>query len=186
MTTKQASPSKLEIGIQFASAAIEQKVLAIASLAVIKKWVKAAVPLNGLITLRFVNAAEGKKLNFAFRNKDYATNVLTFPYELSKKTLAADIIFCLPVIQKEASDQSKAMKAHLAHLIIHGCLHAQGLDHENNVEAKKMENKEIIFLKSLGFANPYTPNWGGFNAIFIEFTYFYDILGICLTPINPF
>ena len=157
MATKQVSPSKLEIDIQFASAAIEDKVLAIASLSVIKKWVKAAVQLNGLITLRFVNAAEGKKLNFAFRNKNYATNVLTFPYELSKKTIAADIIFCLPVIQKESSDQSKAVKAHLAHLIIHGCLHAQGLDHESNKEAKRMEGKEIALLKSLGFTNPYAP-----------------------------
>ena len=157
MTSKQASPSKLEIDIQFASAAIEDKVLAITSLAAIKKWVKSAVQLNGLITLRFVNAAEGKKLNFAFRNKDYATNVLTFPYELSKKTIAADIIFCLPVVQKEASDQSKAVKAHLAHLIIHGCLHAQGLDHENDKDAKKMEGKEITLLKSLGFTNPYAP-----------------------------
>ena len=157
MTGKQASPSKLEIDIQFASAAIEDKVLAITSLAAIKKWVKSAVQLNGLITLRFVNAAEGKKLNFAFRNKDYATNVLTFPYELSKKTIAADIIFCLPVVQKEASDQSKAVKAHLAHLIIHGCLHAQGLDHENDKDAKKMEGKEITLLKSLGFTNPYAP-----------------------------
>ena len=157
MASKQVSPSKLEIDIQFASTAIEDKVLTIASLAVIKKWVKSAVQLNGLITLRFVNAAEGKKLNFAFRNKDYATNVLTFPYELTKKTLAADLIFCLPVIQKEASEQNKTVKAHLAHLIIHGCLHAQGLDHENDKEAKKMEGKEIIILKSLGFTNPYTP-----------------------------
>jgi probable rRNA maturation factor len=157
MTTKKVPPSKLEIDIQFASTAIEDKVLAIASLAAIKKWVKLAAPLNGLITLRFVNVSEGKKLNFAFRNKDYATNVLTFPYELTKKSLAADLIFCLPVIQKEASEQDKAVKAHLAHLIIHGCLHAQGLDHENDKEAKKMEVKEIILLKSLGFTNPYAP-----------------------------
>ena len=157
MSSKQASPSKLEIEIQFASAAIEEKVFAIASQAAIKKWVKAVVGLNGLITLRFVNAAEGKKLNFAFRNKDYATNVLTFPYELSNKTLTADIIFCLPVIQKEAAEQKKAVKAHLAHLIIHGCLHAQGLDHESDQEAKKMEVKEIALLTSMGFANPYAP-----------------------------
>lgn len=157
MTSKQASPSKLKIDIQFASTAIEDKVLTIASQVTIKKWVKTAVGLNGLITLRFVNAVEGKKLNFAFRKKDYATNVLTFPYELSNQRLTADIVFCLPVIQKEASEQSKVMKAHLAHLIIHGCLHAQGLDHESNKEAKKMESQEIILLTSLGFANPYTP-----------------------------
>jgi len=155
MTTKKVSPSKLEIDIQFASAAIEEKVLTIVSSAAIKKWVKTAIQLNGFITLRFVNATEGKKLNFNFRNKDYATNVLTFPYELNKNTLAADIVFCLPVIQKEALEQAKAVKAHLAHLIIHGCLHAQGLDHESDTEAKKMENKEIKILKSLGFDNPY-------------------------------
>jgi probable rRNA maturation factor len=155
MAIKKVSPSKLEIDIQFASNAIEDKVLSITSLPAIKKWVKAAVQLNGLLTLRFVNAAEGKKLNLTFRNKDYATNVLTFPYELNKMTLAADIIFCLPVIQKEALEQGKAVKAHLAHLIIHGCLHAQGLDHENDAEAKKMEGQEIKLLKSLGFTNPY-------------------------------
>ncbi len=157
MTTKKLPPQKLEIDIQFASTAIEDKVLAIASLGIIKKWVKVAVQLNGLISLRFVNSAEGKKLNLAFRNKNYATNVLTFPYELNKKALAADIIFCLPIIQKEAAGQSKSMKAHLAHLIVHGCLHAQGLDHEKEKEAQRMEGKEITILKSLGFTNPYAP-----------------------------
>lgn len=157
MTVKQVLPSKLEIDIQFANASIEEKVLAIASPITMKRWVKATVQLSGLITLRFVNLAEGKKLNFAFRNKDYATNVLTFPYELTKKTLTTDIIFCLPIIQKEASGQGKTVKAHLAHLIIHGCLHAQGLDHESDKEAKKMEGKEIALMKSLGFDNPYAP-----------------------------
>jgi probable rRNA maturation factor len=157
MTVKQAPPSKLEIDIQFASASIEEKVLAIAPPTAMKKWVKATIQLNGLITLRFVNLAEGKSLNLAFRNKGYPTNVLTFPYELSKKTIAADIIFCLPVIQKEASRQGKAVKAHLAHLIIHGCLHAQGLDHESEKEARKMEGKEIALMQSLGFDNPYAP-----------------------------
>jgi len=157
MTVKQVPPSKLEIDIQFANNSIEEKVLAIASTVTMKKWVKETIQLSGLITLRFVNAAEGKKLNFAFRNKDYATNVLTFPYELTKKTLTTDIIFCLPVIQKEALGQGKTVKAHLAHLIIHGCLHAQGLDHESDKEARKMEGKEIALMQSLGFDNPYAP-----------------------------
>jgi probable rRNA maturation factor len=155
MPAKQTLSSKLNIEIQYASPAIENKIGAIASSALIKKWVKGAISHHGLITLRFVNQTEGKKLNLAFRNKDKATNVLTFPYELTKKTLTADIIFCLPIIQKEASEQGKTVKAHLAHLIIHGCLHAQGFDHEIEAEAKKMENREIKLLKSLGFSNPY-------------------------------
>lgn len=148
--------SKLTIDLQYASPAIESAVSKAVSSALIKKWVKSATTLNGLITLRFVNAAEGKKLNLAFRQKDYATNVLTFPYELSKNNLAADIIFCLPVLQKEAKEQSKSLKAHLAHLIVHGCLHAQGHDHEVDRDAKKMEALEIQILQKLGFANPYS------------------------------
>jgi probable rRNA maturation factor len=157
MRSKSTPASKLAIEIQFASPSIQTKVSAIASSALIKKWVKEATQHDGFITLRFVNSAEGKKLNLAFRAKDKATNVLTFPYELTKKTVAADIIFCLPVIQKEASEQAKTVKAHLAHLIVHGCLHAQGLDHENDKEAKKMESQEIALLKALGFTNPYAP-----------------------------
>jgi len=147
---------KLTIELQYASPAIESAIGKAASSALIKKWVKSATHLGGLMTLRFVNAAEGKNLNWAFRQKDYATNVLTFPYELSKKALVADIIFCLPVLQKEAKEQSKLLKAHLAHLIIHGCLHAQGHDHEVERDAKKMESLEIEILQKLGFANPYS------------------------------
>ena len=80
---------------------------------------------------------------------------MTFIYELTKKTVAADIVFCLPVIKKEAREQGKELQAHLAHLIIHGCLHAQGLDHRNESDAQKMEKQEVKILKSLGFNNPY-------------------------------
>ncbi|MBU3627728.1 rRNA maturation RNase YbeY [Polynucleobacter sp. AP-Reno-20A-A9] len=155
INSKSISP-KLTIDLQYASPAIESAVSKVVSSSLIKKWVKSATTLNGLITLRFVNAAEGKKLNLAFRQKDYATNVLTFPYELSKNNLVADIIFCLPVLQKEAKEQDKLLKAHLAHLIVHGCLHAQGHDHEVDRDAKKMEALEIQILQKLGFANPYS------------------------------
>jgi len=147
--------TKLTIDIQYASAAIEASVSKAASATLIKKWVKAATSYGGLLTLRFVNAGEGKKLNLAFRKKEYATNVLTFPYELSKNTLVADIIFCLPVIQKEAKEQNKVIKAQLAHLIVHGCLHAQAYDHEVKKEAEKMEALEVKILHKLGFTNPY-------------------------------
>ena len=148
-------PAKLIVDLQFASPTLQSTVEKIASTAAIKKWVKNTGASSGLITLRFVNVAEGKKLNTLFRKKDYATNVLTFPYEHSKNRLTADIIFCLPIIQKEAKQQGKTLKAHLAHLIIHGCLHAQGYDHEIDRDAKKMEVIEIRLLKALGFANPY-------------------------------
>ena len=148
-------PTKLTIDIQYASPAIEAAVSKAASVTLIKKWVKTTTAYSGLLTLRFVNTAEGQKLNFAFRKKDYATNVLTFPYELSKNTLAADIIFCLPVIQKEAKEQNKHLKAHLAHLIVHGCLHAQAYDHEIKKDAEKMGALEVKLLYQLGFTNPY-------------------------------
>ena len=149
------SKSKLIIELQYASPAIEATLISQVSDILIKKWVKAASALSGQLTLRFVNAAEGKKLNFAFRKKDKATNVLTFPYELSKSTVSADIIFCLPVLQKEAKEQGKSLKAHLAHLIVHGCLHAQAYDHETKKDAQKMEALEVQILKKLGFSNPY-------------------------------
>jgi probable rRNA maturation factor len=149
------SKSKLIIELQYASPAIEATLISQVSDSLIKKWVKAASALSGQLTLRFVNAAEGKKLNFAFRKKDKATNVLTFPYELSKSTVSADIIFCLPVLQKEAKEQGKSLKAHLAHLIVHGCLHAQAYDHETKKDAQKMEALEVQILKKMGFSNPY-------------------------------
>jgi len=148
-------PTKLTIDIQYASPAIEAAVSKAASATLIKKWVKTTTGYGGFLTLRFVNTTEGQKLNFAFRKKDYATNVLTFPYEFSKNSLSADIIFCLPVIQKEVKEQNKSLKAHLAHLIVHGCLHAQAYDHEIKKDAQKMEALEVKILRQLGFINPY-------------------------------
>ena len=152
---KLSGGQKLTIDLQFATPAIELAISNIASPALIKKWVKSSTPLGGLLTLRFVNATEGKQLNHVYRQKAYATNVLTFPYESNQNAVIADLIFCLPVIQKEAKAQGKSVKAHLAHLIVHGCLHAQGYDHMHTQEAKKMEHLEIQLLQQLGFPNPY-------------------------------
>ena len=155
MPMQAPSKSKLLIELQYASPAIEAALTQQVSENVMKKWVKAATYQSGELTLRFVNTAEGKKLNLAYRNKDKATNVLTFPYESSKTNVMADIIFCLPVIQNEAKEQEKTLKAHLAHLIVHGCLHAQAYDHETAKDAKKMESLEVLILEKLGFSNPY-------------------------------
>lgn len=146
---------KCMVDIQYASDAIEAKLRPVAPKVLIQKWVHTAIDHTGSLTLRFVNRTEGRELNAQFRGKDYATNVLTFTYQHSKKELVADIVICLPVVSIEAREQSKTLKAHLAHLIIHGCLHATGHDHENQREADKMEARECAILKSLGFSNPY-------------------------------
>jgi len=143
------------IEIQYASPALEKKVRVLASSALIKKWVRASVNRPGNLTVRFVNRAEGQALNNQFRTKAYATNVLTFTYEISQPELAADIVLCMPVVTSEARDQGKALKAHLAHLVVHGCLHAAGLDHMTQRDAKAMEAREVAILKNLGFSDPY-------------------------------
>ena len=106
------------------------------------------------ITLRLVGQAEGRQLNRDFRGKDYATNVLTFDYS-GPPELAADIVICLPVIQKEAKAQKKTVDAHLVHMVVHGLLHACGLDHESDEEAEAMEALEVRILSRFRIANPY-------------------------------
>ena len=106
------------------------------------------------ITLRLVGQAEGRQLNRDFRGKDYATNVLTFDYS-GPPELATDIVICLPVIQKEAKAQKKTIDAHLVHMLVHGLLHACGLDHESDEEAESMEALEVRILSRFRIANPY-------------------------------
>ena len=146
------------VEIQYASPALERKVSALASSALLKKWVRASINRPGNLTVRFVNRTEGQLLNSEFRTKAYATNVLTFTYEISQGELAADIVICMPVVTSEAREQGKAVKAHLAHLVVHGCLHAAGLDHMTQQGAKAMEAREVAILKNLGFSDPYVIN----------------------------
>ena len=100
----------------------------------LRSWVKAALLAPAQITLRFVDAEEGKVLNRNYRGKDYATNVLTFAYteDEDAETTQADIILCTDVLQLEATEQDKSLEEHAAHLVVHGVLHAQGYDHESD------------------------------------------------------
>jgi probable rRNA maturation factor len=127
--------------------------------AAFKKWVNAAlatIDKPAEITLRIVNAAEGRNLNSAFRGKDYATNVLTFVYHEKKSpTLLGDLVLCVPVIAQEAKAQGKLLQHHYAHLTIHGVLHLAGLDHQTPRQALRMEASEIKILSTLGIDNPY-------------------------------
>ena len=151
-----------KINFQFASASLEEKVLALLALKKIRRWILTALSkVQGELTIRFINQAESKALNYYFRQRDKSTNVLTFIYsEVKSKTaralpLHADIVICWPVVLAEARAQNKSLEAHLAHLVLHGCLHARGFDHEKPQAAKKMEALEVRTLKMLGYPNPY-------------------------------
>jgi probable rRNA maturation factor len=121
--------------------------------ATLRRWARAALPGDAEVTIRYVAEAEGRRLNHEYRGKDYATNVLTFIYDA--KPLAGDIVICAPVVAREAREQGKDVRAHHAHLLVHGLLHLQGMDHEASRDAGKMESRERAILRGLGFADPY-------------------------------
>src|SRR5690606_29043733 len=97
----------------------------------LRRWVAAAIERDAQIVLRFVGAREGHRLNSAYRDRNYPTNVLTFPYG-DTDGVHADIAICLPVVQREAREQQKTLPAHLAHLVVHGVLHASGYEHDTD------------------------------------------------------
>ncbi|HEY3431438.1 MAG TPA: rRNA maturation RNase YbeY [Rhodocyclaceae bacterium] len=121
----------------------------------IRRWVKAALEQSAEVTIRFVDAEEGQSLNKDYRGKDYATNVLSFPYETDPVVLG-DLVVCLPVVLREAQEQGKPVDAHFAHLIVHGILHLHGYDHETGKrDAEEMEARERMILARLGYPDPY-------------------------------
>lgn len=124
------------------------------SAAQLRRWLAAAVAMPAEITLRVVNGAEARVLNRDYRDRDYATNVLTFAY--GGTPLVADIVLCAPVLAREAREQGKALLAHYAHMCIHGALHASGMDHRKRAQAVAMENREVEILGTLGFDDPYS------------------------------
>jgi probable rRNA maturation factor len=120
----------------------------------VARWIRAALELPGEITVRIVGADEAQALNREYRAKDYATNVLTVDYSAAP-VVAADLVLCAPVLQREARELGIPLEAHYAHLLVHGTLHAQGYDHEVDDEARAMEARETELMRALGFDDPY-------------------------------
>ena len=130
----------------------------------LRRWLLRALRADADITLRYVGSAEGRRLNCDFRERDYPTNVLTFVYDTaplrlaparSRTPLAGDIVLCMPVVRREARANRISLRAHLAHLSVHGTLHLMGYDHQLAKDARVMEALEIKLLHSLGYADPY-------------------------------
>ena len=171
----------LSLAVQFAS-----KAKHLPGRAQVRRWALAAhdARSEAVVTIRYVDEKEGRALNLAFRQKDYATNVLTFVHDepldmgcaprtkppamqssnTNKamlrgahpiKNYAADIVICAPVIAREAREQRKPVAMHHGHMVIHGMLHAQGFDHEVEADAAAMEATEIALLKRFRIKNPY-------------------------------
>ncbi len=127
-----------------------------------RRWCQAALQRqhrHAQVSLLVVDEAEGRQLNHDYRGKDYATNVLSFALNegdtVAGMPLFGDLVFCAPVVAREAAEQGKTLEAHYAHLTVHGMLHLQGFDHEQDDEAEAMEALETVILAKLGYADPY-------------------------------
>lgn len=130
-------------------------------LAEMQHWAASAIEQTALpceLSIRVVNDTEGRALNRQWRNRDTATNVLSFPGpdagNLPFRHLG-DVVICAPVVAREAAQQGKSERAHWAHLVVHGILHLLGHDHQNDRDASRMEQAETEILRGLGFPDPY-------------------------------
>jgi probable rRNA maturation factor len=148
-------PLKTSVSLQFGNVPQAPALRKLLTRARVQVWVAHALKDVGEITVRIDGELEAQRLNKLYRNKDYATNVLTFDYAL-EPVVMADLVLCAEVVAREAFEQGKSLEAHYAHLIVHGTLHAQGYDHEGTQkDAFEMEALEILLLGALGYANPY-------------------------------
>jgi probable rRNA maturation factor len=125
-----------------------------------EQWAEAALRPGSIpeLSIRIVAEDEGRELNLAYREKDYATNVLSFPFEAPAGLpieYLGDLVICAPVVSREAREQGKSLESHWAHMVVHGVLHLQGYDHIEEAEAEQMETLEKHILAQLGYANPY-------------------------------
>ncbi len=127
----------------------------------IERWVGAAIRderESAEVSVRIVDAEEGRTLNRQYRDKDKPTNVLSFPAELPPELelpLLGDLVVCAPVVEAEAADQQKSLESHWAHMIIHGTLHLLGYDHIETDDAEAMEALETSIMQKLNYSAPY-------------------------------
>ncbi len=130
----------------------------------LRDWARAA--LSGDVqdvelVIRIVDEDESRTLNARYRGKDRSTNVLSFPFEVPAGVASrhlGDLVICAPVVEREAAEQGKDLLHHWAHMVVHGVLHLEGLDHQTDAEAGCMEHREEQILAGFGVADPYREN----------------------------
>lgn len=124
-----------------------------------KRWAGSALRQpQGEVTIRVVDRTESQELNRNYRGKDKPTNVLSFPFEAPEHLPShylGDLVICAPVVLAEAREQGKPAASHWAHMVIHGMLHLQGYDHQDEVHAEEMEQLERQIMSDLGYPDPY-------------------------------
>jgi probable rRNA maturation factor len=150
MTPPRRARPELQLSLQFA----DGRHRALLPRHRVARWIRAALEAPARITVRVVDATEGRALNRDYRRQDHATNVLTFDYARAP-AVEADLVLCAPVVEREAAQQGKRIEDHYAHLLVHGTLHAQGWDHERAADARRMEARETAVLQTLGVGDPY-------------------------------
>ncbi len=140
-----------------------------ASRAQLRRWVLAALSCDAALTVRFVARAEARALNAGYRSRDYAPDVLTFFYDAPPPPAApqamagrlhADIVLCVPVLREQARAARIPLGWRLAHLVVHGVLHAQGYDHEKDADAQRMQALETRALRRFRIPDPYADDPG--------------------------
>ena len=150
--TARASRPALSLSLQFADA----RHRGLLPRHRVQRWLRAALGHPAELTVRIVGDDEGQALNRDFRGKDYPTNVLTFDYEQAPVVMA-DLVLAAGVVEREAAELGIPLADHYAHLLVHGALHAQGFDHEDDADAAVMQARETEILRRLGLADPYGP-----------------------------
>lgn len=135
----------------------------------IHRWISATLNCSDLacqnpantsyeVSVRIVNADEITELNHHYRQKNSATNVLSFPAEFPEDVnvpLLGDIVICAQVVADEAQQQHISLQAHWAHMLVHGTLHLLGYDHIKDADAEIMEDLETKILTEMDYPSPY-------------------------------
>jgi probable rRNA maturation factor len=139
-----------------------------AVIATLRRGARAPWLADAEISVLLCDDATMRGLNATYRGRDRATNVLAFPtLQLAsdqalpprsppqRHVLLGDIVVAAETAQREAAAEGKPLADHLSHLLVHGCLHLLGHDHQDEAAARRMERLERAILDDLGIPDPY-------------------------------